>query len=151
MYTAGHTTHVENTQILESIAQSKEERCPRAATRTRTYVPDVHHAVCAACCDSAAVWRPVAAQQPLLKAVLVAVQHLLTPAGEDVETWSLLQACYMLHERNVIPTCCLVRGVRVWVVYLTPKERIISLLSASPVGEARLPMPKGMAYKDLLL
>jgi hypothetical protein len=27
-------------------------------------------------------------------------------------------------------------------------ERIISLLSASPVGEARLPMPKGMAYKD---
>jgi hypothetical protein len=24
----------------------------------------------------------------------------------------------------------------------------ISLLSASPVGEARLPMPKGMAYKD---
>jgi hypothetical protein len=31
----------------------------------------------------------------------------------------------------------------------TPKiERIISLLSASPVGEARLPMPKGMAYKD---
>jgi hypothetical protein len=30
-------------------------------------------------------------------------------------------------------------------------ERIISLLSASPVGEARLPMPKGMAYKDLLL
>jgi hypothetical protein len=49
----------------------------------------------------------------------------------------------------VIPTCCLVRGVRVWVVYLTPKiERIISLLSASPVGEARLPMPKGMAYKD---
>jgi hypothetical protein len=31
------------------------------------------------------------------------------------------------------------------VVYLTPKiERIISLLSASPVGEARLPMPKGI-------
>jgi hypothetical protein len=30
-------------------------------------------------------------------------------------------------------------GVRVWVVYLTPKiERVISLLSASP----------GMAYKD---
>jgi hypothetical protein len=30
------------------------------------------------------------------------------------------------------------RGVRVWVVYLTPKiERVISLLSASPVGEAR--------------
>jgi hypothetical protein len=30
------------------------------------------------------------------------------------------------------------RGVRVWVVYLTPKiERIVSLLSASPVGEAR--------------
>jgi hypothetical protein len=29
-------------------------------------------------------------------------------------------------------------GVRVWVVYLTPKiERIVSLLSASPVGEAR--------------
>jgi hypothetical protein len=29
-------------------------------------------------------------------------------------------------------------GVRVWVVYLTPKiERVISLLSASPVGEAR--------------
>jgi hypothetical protein len=28
---------------------------------------------------------------------------------------------------------------------------IIRLLSASPVGEARLPMPKGMAYKDLLL
>jgi hypothetical protein len=27
-------------------------------------------------------------------------------------------------------------------------ERNISLLSASPVGEARLPMPKGMAYKD---
>jgi hypothetical protein len=49
----------------------------------------------------------------------------------------------------VIPTCCLVRGVRVWVVYLTPKiERIISLLSASRVGEARLPMPKGMAYKE---
>jgi hypothetical protein len=41
------------------------------------------------------------------------------------------------------------RGVRVWVVYLTPKiERIIVLLSASPEGEARLPMPKGMAYKD---
>jgi hypothetical protein len=41
------------------------------------------------------------------------------------------------------------RWVRVWVVYLTPKiERIISLLSAYPVGEARLPMPKGMAYKD---
>jgi hypothetical protein len=37
----------------------------------------------------------------------------------------------------------------VWVVYLTPKiERITSLLSASPVGEARLPMPKGMADKD---
>jgi hypothetical protein len=38
----------------------------------------------------------------------------------------------------------------VWVVYLIPKiERIIiSLLSASPVGEALLPMPKGMAYKD---
>jgi hypothetical protein len=30
------------------------------------------------------------------------------------------------------------RGVRVWAVYLTPKiERVISLLSASPVGEAR--------------
>jgi hypothetical protein len=30
------------------------------------------------------------------------------------------------------------RGVRVWVVYLTPKiERVISLLSASLVGEAR--------------
>jgi hypothetical protein len=30
------------------------------------------------------------------------------------------------------------RGVRVWVVYLTPIiERVISLLSASPVGEAR--------------
>jgi hypothetical protein len=44
------------------------------------------------------------------------------------------------------------RGVRVWVVYLTPKiERIIVLLSASPEGEARLPMPKGMAYKELLL
>jgi hypothetical protein len=42
-------------------------------------------------------------------------------------------------------------GVRVWVVYLTPKiERIIVLLSASPEGEARLPMPKGMAYKELL-
>jgi hypothetical protein len=42
------------------------------------------------------------------------------------------------------------RGVRVWVVYLTPKiERIIVLLS--PEGEARLPMPKGMAYKELLL
>jgi hypothetical protein len=27
-------------------------------------------------------------------------------------------------------------------------RRTISLLSASPVGEARLPMPKGMAYKD---
>jgi hypothetical protein len=41
------------------------------------------------------------------------------------------------------------RGVRVWVVYLTPKiERIIVLLSASPQGEARLPMPKGMAYKE---
>jgi hypothetical protein len=41
------------------------------------------------------------------------------------------------------------RGVRVWVVYLTPKiERIIVLLSASPEGEARLPMPKGMAYKE---
>jgi hypothetical protein len=25
---------------------------------------------------------------------------------------------------------------------------VSSLLSASPVGEARLPMPKGMAYKD---
>jgi hypothetical protein len=36
-----------------------------------------------------------------------------------------------------------------WVVYLTPKiERIIVLLSASPEGEARLPMPKGMAYKE---
>jgi hypothetical protein len=44
------------------------------------------------------------------------------------------------------------RGVRVWVVYLNPKiERIIVLLSASPEGEARLPMPKGMAYKELLL
>jgi hypothetical protein len=44
------------------------------------------------------------------------------------------------------------RGVRVWVVYLTPKiERIIVLLSASLEGEARLPMPKGMAYKGLLL
>jgi hypothetical protein len=33
--------------------------------------------------------------------------------------------------------------------YLTPKiERIIVLLSASPEGEARLPMPKGMAYKE---
>jgi hypothetical protein len=32
---------------------------------------------------------------------------------------------------------------------LTPKiERIIVLLSASPEGEARLPMPKGMAYKE---
>jgi hypothetical protein len=31
----------------------------------------------------------------------------------------------------------------------TPKiERIIVLLSASPEGEARLPMPKGMAYKE---
>jgi hypothetical protein len=41
------------------------------------------------------------------------------------------------------------RGVRVWVVYLTPKiERMIVLLSASPEGEARLPMPKGMAYKE---
>jgi hypothetical protein len=30
------------------------------------------------------------------------------------------------------------RGVRAWVVYLTPKiERVIRLLSASPVGEAR--------------
>jgi hypothetical protein len=30
------------------------------------------------------------------------------------------------------------RDVSVWVVYLTPKiERIVSLLSASPVGEAR--------------
>jgi hypothetical protein len=30
------------------------------------------------------------------------------------------------------------RGVRVWMVYLTPKkERVISLLSASPVGEAQ--------------
>jgi hypothetical protein len=37
----------------------------------------------------------------------------------------------------------------VWVVYLTPKiERIISLLSASPVGEAGLRKPTGMAYKD---
>jgi hypothetical protein len=27
-------------------------------------------------------------------------------------------------------------------------ERIIVLLSASPEGEARLPMPKGMAYKE---
>jgi hypothetical protein len=35
------------------------------------------------------------------------------------------------------------------MVYLTPKiERIIVLLSASPEGEARLPMPKGMAYKE---
>jgi hypothetical protein len=33
--------------------------------------------------------------------------------------------------------------------YVQPKiERLISLLSASPVGEARLLMPKGMAYKD---
>jgi hypothetical protein len=41
------------------------------------------------------------------------------------------------------------RGVKVWVVYLTPKiERIIVLLSASPEGEARLPMLKGMAYKE---
>jgi hypothetical protein len=41
------------------------------------------------------------------------------------------------------------RGVRVWVVYLAQKiERIIVLLSASPEGEARLPMPKGMAYKE---
>jgi hypothetical protein len=38
------------------------------------------------------------------------------------------------------------------VVYLTPKiERIIVQLSASPEGEARVPMPKGMAYKELLL
>jgi hypothetical protein len=32
---------------------------------------------------------------------------------------------------------------------IAPKiERIIVLLSASPEGEARLPMPKGMAYKE---
>jgi hypothetical protein len=31
---------------------------------------------------------------------------------------------------------------------LTKIERIIVLLSASPEGEARLPMPKGMAYKE---
>jgi hypothetical protein len=30
----------------------------------------------------------------------------------------------------------------------TKIERIIVLLSASPEGEARLPMPKGMAYKE---
>jgi hypothetical protein len=30
----------------------------------------------------------------------------------------------------------------------TSRERIIVLLSASPEGEARLPMPKGMAYKE---
>jgi hypothetical protein len=38
----------------------------------------------------------------------------------------------------------------VWTVvaHVVQIERIISLLSASPVGEARLPMPKGMAYKD---
>jgi hypothetical protein len=30
-------------------------------------------------------------------------------------------------------------GVRVWVVYLTPKiERIISLLSTSPEGDAKM-------------
>jgi hypothetical protein len=48
-------------------------------------------------------------------------------------------------ESHMLPS----RGVRVWVVYLTPKiERVIVLLSASPEGEARLPMPKGMAYKE---
>jgi hypothetical protein len=39
---------------------------------------------------------------------------------------------------NDKPTTYVKQGVRVWVVYLTPKiERTTSLLSASPVGEAR--------------
>jgi hypothetical protein len=38
------------------------------------------------------------------------------------------------NDSHMLPT----RGVRIWVVYLTPKiERIIVLLSASPEGEAR--------------
>jgi hypothetical protein len=42
--------------------------------------------------------------------------------------------CTVWGDSHMLPS----RGVRVWVVYLTPKiERVISLLSASPVGEAR--------------
>jgi hypothetical protein len=49
----------------------------------------------------------------------------------------------------VIPHMLPSGGVRVWVVYLTPKiERIISLLSTSPEGEVRCRCQNGMAYKD---
>lgn len=44
-----------------------------------TCIPDVHNAVRAACCYPAAIGGPVTAQQVLLKAVLVPIQHLLTP------------------------------------------------------------------------
>jgi hypothetical protein len=50
---------------------------------------------------------------------------------------------------GVIPHMLPSGGVRVWVVYLTPKiERIISLLSTSPEGEVRCRCQNGMAYKD---
>jgi hypothetical protein len=50
---------------------------------------------------------------------------------------------------GVIPHMLPSGGVRVWVVYLTPKiERIISLLSTSLEGEVRCRCQNGMAYKD---
>jgi hypothetical protein len=47
-----------------------------------------------------------------------------------------LQACSTLCEALCMTVSC------------NDSERIIVLLSASPEGEARLPMPKGMAYKE---
>jgi hypothetical protein len=49
---------------------------------------------------------------------------------------------------GLLGRCEACKGPQECVISLLSIERIISLLSASPVGEARLPMPKGMAYKD---
>jgi hypothetical protein len=73
---------------------------------------------------------------------VAALRQHLGPAWGKVQT-AAIPAVW--GDSHMLPS----RGVRVWVVYLTPKiERIIVLLSASPEGEARLPMPKGMAYKE---
>jgi hypothetical protein len=54
-------------------------------------------------------------------------------------SWRGREAAVRWGDSHMLPG----RGVRVWVVYLTPKiERVVSLLHAFPIGEAGVvPMP----------
>jgi hypothetical protein len=70
------------------------------------------------------------------------VQHIVVVRGVALVLSSTLENSKYLNLSVVLRLktlhCIVGAFVRVWVVYLTPKiERVISLLSASPVGEAR--------------